>query len=85
MENVTYYFQHVALYIVSVSTYFTDLSPSHLSVYVCLCVGLSVCPESVLWQNGWYDPDAIWDGERRRELIDFTLAVVIVGSASYAL
>jgi len=30
-------------------------------------VGLSVCvsvwPESVLWQNGWLDPDTVWDGE----------------------
>jgi len=28
------------------------------------CVGLSVsmyvCPESVLWQIGWLDPDAVW-------------------------
>jgi len=21
------------------------------------------CPESVLWQNGWIDPDAVWNGE----------------------
>jgi len=27
------------------------------------CVGWSVWPESVLWQNGWLDLDAIWDGE----------------------
>jgi len=27
-------------------------------------VGLSVCLESVLWQNGWVDLDAIWGGER---------------------
>jgi len=26
-------------------------------------VGLSVCPQSVLSQNGWLDLDAIWDGE----------------------
>jgi len=30
---------------------------SHLSV----CVSVSM--QSVLWQNGWIDPDAIWDGE----------------------
>jgi len=24
---------------------------------------LSVCPQSILWQNGWMDPDAVWDGE----------------------
>ena len=29
----------------------------HLSV--CLSVG----PESVLWQNGRLDPDAVWGGE----------------------
>jgi len=34
---------------------------SHLSVG--LCVGLCVCPESVLWQNGCLDPDAIRGGE----------------------
>ena len=28
-----------------------------------LSVGLSVCTESVLWQNGWLDPDAVWNGE----------------------
>ena len=22
-----------------------------------------MCPESVLWQNGWFDSDAIWDDE----------------------
>jgi len=27
------------------------------------CVGLSVCPECVSWQNGWLDPDAVWGGE----------------------
>jgi len=27
------------------------------------CVSLSVCLESVLWQNGWMDPDAVWGGE----------------------
>ena len=26
---------------------------------VCLCV----CPQSVLWQNGRLDPDAVWGGE----------------------
>jgi len=35
----------------------TDLSPDHLSV--CVFAG----SESVLWQNGWKDPDAFWDGE----------------------
>jgi len=28
-----------------------------------LSVSLSVCPQSVLWQNGWLHPDAIWGGE----------------------
>jgi len=42
-------------------THVTDrLSPSP-SVGLCVC--LSVCPESVLWQNGWMDPDTIWHGE----------------------
>jgi len=34
---------------------------------ICWSVRLSVCPESVLWQNtwldnAWLDPDAVWDG-----------------------
>jgi len=28
-----------------------------------LCVGMLVCPESVLWRNGWLDLDAVWAGE----------------------
>jgi len=28
-----------------------------------LCVCMSVCLESVLWQNGWTDLDAVWGGE----------------------
>ena len=43
-----------------------SVGPVELSVTpvcVCVCVCLSVCPESVLWQNGWTDPDAIWGGE----------------------
>jgi len=33
--------------------------------YLSVCVCLLVCAESVpvLWQNGWMDPDAVWDGE----------------------
>ena len=30
---------------------------------VSLCVCLFVCPESVLWQNGCLNPDAIWGGD----------------------
>jgi len=41
---------------VSISAYLTDLS-SIPSVGWSLCV--SVYPESVLWQNGWLDPDAV--------------------------
>jgi len=26
-------------------------------------VGLSVSPESVLWQDGWLDPDTVWGGK----------------------
>jgi len=35
------------------------------SVGLCVCVsgGLSVCPESVLWQTGWLDLYAIWGGD----------------------
>jgi len=49
--------------IASVSTYVTDLSPSR-------SVSLSVCPESVLQQNGWMDPGAVWDDEWRRQSRD---------------
>jgi len=50
--------------IASISDYLTDLSPSPsvvLCVYVCVCVCVrrSVCPESVLWQYGWLDLDAV--------------------------
>jgi len=31
--------------------------------HVCLSLCQSVSPQSVLWQNGWLDPDAVWDGE----------------------
>jgi len=44
----------------SVSAHVTDLSPSS-SVSVCVCV--CICPESVLWQNGRMDPNAVWHGE----------------------
>ena len=30
-----------------------------LSQTVCLLIGLSVCLQLVLWQNGWVDPNAI--------------------------
>jgi len=42
--------------IVSVSTYVME----HLPVP---SVGLCVCLESVLWQNGRVDPDAVWNDE----------------------
>ena len=29
-----------------------------------VCVSVSLCPESILWQNGWLDPDSVWGGER---------------------
>jgi len=32
------------------------------SVGLCVCV-CDVVPESVLWQNGCVDPDAVWGGE----------------------
>ena len=35
----------------------TELSP------VCQSVCLSVCLQSVLWQSGWLDLDAVWGGE----------------------
>jgi len=45
----------VALYQASVSglLYVTD----HLAI--CLSVCRPVCPQSVLWQNDWVDPDAV--------------------------
>jgi len=30
---------------------------------VCLSVGLSIGPKSVLWQNNSLDPDVVWDGQ----------------------
>jgi len=39
------------------SAHVTDIRLDHLSV--CLSVGL----QSVLWQNGRLDPDAVWGGE----------------------
>jgi len=55
------------------------MSPSP-SVYLCVCrsVGRSVCPESVLWQIGWMDPDAVWDGEWGRSRDGCIRWVVIV-------
>jgi len=50
----------LSINIVSVSAYLTDLLPRSSVV---LCVYRSVGLESVLWQNGWLDPDAVWDGE----------------------
>jgi len=49
---------------------------AHLSV--CLSVCLFVCPESVLWQNGPFDPDVVWDGEWGRSRMDVLDGVVIV-------
>jgi len=43
----------------NVSTLGTGLSPRPS---VSQSVGLSVCPESVLWQNGWVDADAVLGG-----------------------
>jgi len=43
-----------------------------LMVSTCRLSHLSVCrsvyPESVLWQIGWLDPDAVWDGEWVEEM-----------------
>jgi len=33
---------------------------------VSLSVGRSVCPEDVLWQNGWLDLDVVWGSELGR-------------------
>ena len=54
-------FQRVTIYQVGISAYVMDLWPRP-SVGLCVCVCrsvLSVCPESVLWQNSWLDPDAV--------------------------
>jgi len=47
-------------------------------LFVCRSVGRSVCPESVLWQNGRLDPDAVWDGECGRSRDGCIDGVVIV-------
>ena len=41
-----------------VSALLTDLS--HIP---CVDMSVSVSPESVLWQDGWMDPDAVWGGQ----------------------
>jgi len=38
-------------------------SYSPVAYPICRSVCVSVCPESVLWLNGWLDPDAMWGGE----------------------
>ena len=58
----------ISVNIASVSTLLTDLS---LIPSVGLCVFMSVCPESVLWQNGRVDPDAIWDDEWGQSVLPF--------------
>jgi len=36
----------------------------HCTLYLSVCLCASVClSESVLWQNGCVDPDAVWDRE----------------------
>jgi len=51
------YRQRVALY-----QYSERKRSSYADLSICVCA--SVClSESVLWQNGWVDPDAVWDGE----------------------
>jgi len=46
----------LSISIASVRGILTELSPRP-------SVCMSVCPESVLWQNSWMDPDVIWDSE----------------------
>jgi len=36
---------------------------------MCRSVCLSVCPKNVLWQNGWFDTDAVWSGEWDRSRV----------------
>jgi len=55
--------------IASVSANSGDLSP-----IPSVCLG----PESVLWQNGWMDPDAVWGGECGRSRVGVTEGMVIV-------
>jgi len=51
--------------IANLNTNAVDLS-SIPSVGLCVSrsVGQSVYPESVLWQNDWVDPDAVWEVSR---------------------
>ena len=52
------FFSCVAVYQASISG-LCDGTCRSVSLSVCW----SVCPQSVLWQNGWVDLDAVWDGE----------------------
>jgi len=54
----------LSIAIASISYNCIDLTPiMSVGLSICRFVGLCVCPESVLWQNGWLDLDAVWDGE----------------------
>jgi len=50
----------LSINVASISALLTDTSPRP---FVTLCVCVSVCPETVLWQNACLDPDAVWSGE----------------------
>jgi len=54
----TLFISRVALYQASVSGLCDGTYRS-----VCLSVWRFVCLQIVLWQNGWVDPDTVWDGE----------------------
>jgi len=60
---------------------------THLSVCVTVwvSVSVSVCPESVLWQIGWLDLDAVWDGEwgRSSYKVLWWVYVFVCGSTTW--
>jgi len=45
---------------------------------------ISVCQQSLLWKNGWVDPDAVWGGEwgrsRNARVLDGVVIVERKGS-----
>ena len=53
-----------SLHFVAQKSCLFDFAGYPLLVQVCRLSNLSACPESVLWQNGWLDQDAVSGGVR---------------------
>jgi len=53
--NCLFFSVSLSISIASRALMFRTCHLAHLSVCVCL--------ESVLWQNGWLEPDTVWGGE----------------------